>query len=253
MFVEERQESIVALLNKFGKVKVKELSEKFAVTEDCIRKDLASLEKQGCLKRAYGGAVIVRTNVHKAEVRSRKNIDVNAKKAIAQKALALIKNEDMVFLDISTSNLDLAQLLVESKKEITVVTNMIEILVLLAKKAEIKVVFVGGVINKSRDGFWGSMTMKLIAKCKPDIAFVGAVGIDVYENSISTYDIEDGSNKAMIIKTSKKAYLVAELSKFSKDGNYNYATLDDLTGVITNEPLSLELQEILNERGVVLI
>jgi len=253
MFVEERQESIVALLNKFGKVKVKELSEKFAVTEDCIRKDLASLEKQGCLKRAYGGAVIVRTNVHKAEVRSRKNIDVNAKKAIAQKALALIKNEDMVFLDISTSNLDLAQLLVESKKEITVVTNMIEILVLLAKKSAIKVVFVGGVINKSRDGFWGSMTMELIAKCKPDIAFVGAVGIDVYENSISTYDIEDGSNKAMIIKTSKKSYLVAELSKFSKDGNYNYATLDDLTGVITNESLSLELQEILTERGVVLI
>ena len=253
MFVEERQESIVALLNKFGKVKVKELSEKFAVTEDCIRKDLASLEKQGCLKRAYGGAVIVRTNVHKAEVRSRKNIDVNAKKAIAQKALALIKNEDMVFLDISTSNLELAQLLVESKKEITVVTNMIEILVLLAKKSAIKVVFVGGVINKSRDGFWGSMTMELIAKCKPDIAFVGAVGIDVYENSISTYDIEDGSNKAMIIKTSKKSYLVAELSKFSKDGNYNYATLDDLTGVITNESLSLELQEILTERGVVLI
>lgn len=253
MFVEERQESIVALLNKFGKVKVKELSEKFAVTEDCIRKDLASLEKEGCLKRAYGGAVIVRTNVHKAEVRSRKNIDVSAKKAIAQKALALIKNQDMVFLDISTSNLELAHLLVENKKEITVVTNMIEILVLLAKKSEIKVVFVGGVINKSRDGFWGSMTMELIAKCKPDIAFVGAVGIDVFENSISTYDIEDGSNKAMIIKASKKTYLVAELSKFSKDGNYNYATLDDLTGVITSQPLTVEVQEMLIEHGVELI
>ncbi len=253
MFVEERQESIVLLLNKFGKVKVKELSERFAVTEDCIRKDLASLEKEGYLKRAYGGAVIVRTNVHKAEVRSRKNIDVSAKKAIAQKSFALIKNQDMVFLDISTSNLELAHLLVESKKEITVVTNMIEILVLLAKKAEIKIVFVGGVINKSRDGFWGSMTMELIAKCKPDIAFVGAVGIDVYENSISTYDIEDGNNKAMIIKASKKAYLVAEFTKFSKDGNYNYATLDDLTGVITNQTLSIEVQEVMLEHGVELL
>ncbi|MDF2566225.1 MAG: glcR [Massilibacillus sp.] len=253
MFVEERQESIVLLLNKFGKVKVKELSEKFAVTEDCIRKDLASLEKEGYLKRAYGGAVIVRTNVHKAEVRSRKKIDVSAKKAIAQKALTLIKNQDMVFLDISTSNLELAHLLAESTKEITVVTNMVEILVLLAKKTEIKIVFVGGVINKSRDGFWGSMTMELIAKCKPDIAFVGAVGIDVFENSISTYDIEDGSNKAMIIKVSKKAYLVAEFTKFSKDGNYNYATLDDLTGVITNQALSIEVQEAMLGHGVDLL
>jgi len=253
MFVEERLESIVALLNKFGKVKVKELSEKFAVTEDCIRKDLASLEKKGMLKRTYGGAVIFRANVHTTEVHSRKNVDVAAKKSIAQKAIALIKEQDMVFLDISTSNIELAKLLAVSKKNITVVTNMIDILVLLAQKSNLKVVFVGGALNVERDGFWGSMTLDLISKCKPDIAFVGAVGVDIYENSVSTYDIDDGINKAMIIKASKNTYLVAETSKFSKDGNYNYAALDDLTGVIINEPLTLELQEVLTDHGVAIL
>ena len=57
MFLEERQELIVRMVERDGKVKVKELSAKFKVTEDCIRKDLGSLERQGRLKRTYGGAV----------------------------------------------------------------------------------------------------------------------------------------------------------------------------------------------------
>ena len=64
MFLEERQESIMNMLTRDGKVRVKELSEKFKVTEDCIRKDLGALEKQGRLKRTYGGAVVLRENIH---------------------------------------------------------------------------------------------------------------------------------------------------------------------------------------------
>ena len=40
MFVEERHQEILRLLNEYEKVKVKELSKRFEVTEDCIRKDL---------------------------------------------------------------------------------------------------------------------------------------------------------------------------------------------------------------------
>ncbi len=51
MFAEERQNQIVALVNKNGSVRVKELSEKYQVTEDSIRKDLTFLEKKGLLKK----------------------------------------------------------------------------------------------------------------------------------------------------------------------------------------------------------
>ncbi|MFR6099127.1 MAG: DeoR family transcriptional regulator, partial [Longibaculum sp.] len=57
VFAQERQESIVSQVNAEGSVRVKDLSLKFEVTEDCIRKDLALLEKKGLLKKAYGGAV----------------------------------------------------------------------------------------------------------------------------------------------------------------------------------------------------
>ena len=58
MFTEERQNAIEKCLREKGKVRVKELSEMFQVTEDCIRKDLKILENAGRLKRTYGGAIL---------------------------------------------------------------------------------------------------------------------------------------------------------------------------------------------------
>ncbi|MFA6849217.1 MAG: DeoR/GlpR family DNA-binding transcription regulator [Selenomonadaceae bacterium] len=253
MFLEERQDSIMSILTRDGKVKVKELSEKFKVTEDCIRKDLGALEKQGKLKRTYGGAVVLRENLHTMEVSKRRNSDVEAKRRIAEAAVSLINEKDMVFLDISTSNLAVAELLEKDQREITVVTNMIDILVILAHNPKIRLVFAGGKINKSRDGFWGGMTMDFISHLKPDIAFVGAVGVDVRENSVSTYDIEDGINKAAIIRASKKAYLVAEAKKLNKDGNYNYTTLDTLSGLITDSMPAEDICQAASDYGVQII
>ncbi len=253
MFLEERQEAIVNLLARDGKVRVKDLSEMFKVTEDCIRKDLGALEKQGKLKRTYGGAVVRRENLHMLEVSKHRNTDVEAKRRIAQAAVKLIHEKDMVFLDISTSNLAIAELLVKTDREMTVVTNMIDILVVLARNPKIRLVFAGGKINKSRDGFWGGMTLDFISRLKPDIAFVGAVGVDVKENSVSTYDIEDGINKAAIVRVSKRAYVVAEARKLSSDGNYNYTSLDTLSGLITDSKPAEDICEAADDYGVEII
>ena len=253
MFLEERQEAILNLLSRDGKVRVKDLSEMFKVTEDCIRKDLGALEKQGKLKRTYGGAVVRRENLHMLEVSKHRNTDVEAKRRIAQAAVKLIHEKDMVFLDISTSNLAIAELLVKTDRDMTVVTNMIDILVVLARNPKIRLVFAGGKINKSRDGFWGGMTLDFISKLKPDIAFVGAVGVDVKENSVSTYDIEDGINKAAIVRVAKRAYVVAEARKLSNDGNYNYTSLDTLSGLITDSKPAEDICEAAEDYGVEII
>ena len=137
--------------------------------------------------------------------------------------------------------------------DVTVVTNMIDILVVLSRNPKIRVIFAGGKLNKSRDGFWGGMTLDFISRLKPDIAFVGAVGVDIKENSVSTYDIEDGINKAAIIRRSKKAYVVAEARKLSTDGNYNYTSLDTLSGLITDSELPEDVRRAADSFGVDII
>ena len=77
--------------------------------------------------------------------------------------------------------------------------------------------------------------------------------MDVKENSVSTYDIDDGINKASIIRHSKKAYVVAEARKLSTDGNYNYTTLDTLSGLITDTLPAQDIQDAADSYGVEII
>ena len=79
MFIEERHEAILRTLHEHGKVKVRDLSEKFQVTDDCIRKDLKVLENAGCLKRTYGGAILSQDYPLERDVVDRRNVNVEKK------------------------------------------------------------------------------------------------------------------------------------------------------------------------------
>ncbi|MDD6460135.1 MAG: DeoR/GlpR family DNA-binding transcription regulator, partial [Absicoccus porci] len=129
MLAQQRQEAIVEEVNEKGSVLVKELAIKYNVTQDSIRKDLNILQKQGLLKKTYGGAVRIRKKIAVQDLVASKRISKNraAKQAIAQRAYHLIEPNDLIFLDLSTSNLELARLLMENDKGATIVTNMLDI------------------------------------------------------------------------------------------------------------------------------
>lgn len=247
MFAEERQNAIVSLVNKKGSVRVKELSEKFDVTEDSIRKDLTQLEKRGLLKKTYGGAMKIRINVHDLDVAQRKDKNIDMKQMIAKKAMELIKDGDMVFLDISTANLELAKLLAKSMVRITVVTNMIDVMQVLTMAATVKVIFIGGTFSRGYDGFVGSITIDQIANYRFDIAFVGTVGVDLLDNSVATYMVEDGLTKSAVIEASKKAYMMLETRKFNMDGTYKYAKIESFTGAVMEGKPQEDIEEQMKE------
>ena len=133
MLARERQNTIVEIVNREGSVRVKNLSKKFGVTEDSIRKDLAHLEKNGMLKKTYGGAVRVRTNSHDRYVSQRIGKNVEEKRVIAKRAYEIIQDGDVIFLDISTINIELVKLIVEADRPVTVVTNMIDAILIREK------------------------------------------------------------------------------------------------------------------------
>ena len=120
MFIQERYKYILDILEKDGKVLVKDLSLQFKVSESMIRKDLQVLEKRKLLKRTYGGAInINRTIVVGESFYSRVEKNAESKEIIANKSFDLIKENDTIFLDASTISYTLAKLLIESNKKIT--------------------------------------------------------------------------------------------------------------------------------------
>lgn len=237
MLARERQNTIVEIVNREGSVRVKNLSKKFGVTENSIRKDLAHLEKDGMLKKTYGGAVRVRTNSHDRYVSQRIGKNVEEKRVIAKRAYEIIQDGDVIFLDISTINIELVKLIVEADRPVTVVTNMIDaILIMLHEKdTKTKLIFLGGKLNRGRDGFVGTITNRNISNYQFDKAFMGVVGIEVNRNRVYTYDTEDALTKKSVMEVSNECYMLMEREKLSKDGNYKYAGIDEFTGLIMEE------------------
>ncbi|GAB6100268.1 DeoR/GlpR family DNA-binding transcription regulator [Halanaerocella petrolearia] len=235
LFAEERREKIKDILNNKGKVIVKNLSKQFDVTADCIRKDLKKLENEGVLKRTYGGGVPTRKIPTDRKVEERIDSHREAKNKIAKKAFNLIDDNETIFLDISTINILLAQLIDQSNKKITVITNMTDIITTLSSNPNVTIICPGGKFNPELDGFIGSMTIEEISDYKPSKAFIGSVGVNAFEKEVTTFNTEDGNTKKAIINSAKKSFIVIENIKFELDGFYKFSNLEDINGIITEK------------------
>lgn len=216
-------------LNSFIKTErflVKDLSERYQVTPDLIRKDLAKLEKRRLTEKNLRRSNSVNSKFGSptpADDSYENNIEV--KQRIAEKAETLIRNGDTVFLDLSSINVEIARQLVRKNRNVTIVTNMINVLEEIPGESRVKLIFIGGKMNKLREGFTGAATIEWMSRFQFDLSFIGVVGIDLVRNSATTYEIDDALTKTGAIKISNKSYIVAESSKFNSVGNCRSASL----------------------------
>ena len=242
MFVSERLNEILKLIEKKGKVEVNHLSNLFKVSKDLIRKDLSKLEEQGLLERTYGGAIKKRQFAKTITIASRILENVEVKQKIALKALNEIKEYENIFLDISSINYILAQEIIKNNSNITIITNMIDIMHLFSLHSNLKtkLVGIGGNCNNIIDGFVGISAINQINNFNIDRCFIGAIGVNLYNGNVSTYDQEDGLTKSAIINMSKNKYLITEKRKIDQDGQYNFSNLKIFDSIVTDDDISNE-------------
>lgn len=234
MFLKERQDAIVALLASQGRVRVSDLAQRFEVSEDCIRKDLQQLDAAGRCRRVYGGAMPVEPQVE-LDARRRVGTDLAEKRLVAQRAFPLIHDDQTVFLDIATTNLELARLIGESDLRCTVVSNMFDVLMAVAANPRATAVCPGGTVVASLSGLVGATTLADLQRTRFDLAFVGALGASLEDDAVYTFDADDGAIKRCAIERSDKSYLVTASRKFDYQGGFQYARLTDLTGLATDD------------------
>jgi len=126
MFSNQRRDLIASLIQSTGHVSVKDLANRFNLSEDSIRKDLADLEAQGVLKRTYGGAISSAKSLLINQANQRRLNHVLAKRSIAIAAANLLKPNRLAFLDVSSISVALAQALQPSNSSLKIFTNMID-------------------------------------------------------------------------------------------------------------------------------
>lgn len=254
MFIEERHKHILDLLERDGKVLVKDLSEQFGVSESMIRKDLQVLEKNNLLQRTYGGAINIKRTIVNAETFfKRVERNTNLKEIIAKKAYELIKDDDTVFLDASSISYLLTKLLVQSNKNITLITNMVEISSLLHIDLKMNVIFIGGDYNTFVGGNIGSHSIEQIKLYTCNKAFIGCSGIDLKNGTISTGLSEDAYTKKAIMNISKELYLMAPTERFNLDGIFNFSNISDFHSIITETTPNNSIMNSLEQYNINLI
>lgn len=252
MFPQERMNQIIQILKDEGRVRVKDLSQQFGMSEDAIRKDLQALEKEGILERTYGGGILKTLPVEIQSIDARRSTLSADQHIIAKKAMELIEPNDVIFIDISSTTLALAEELVHYQSPLTVVTNDLEILYRLCRNQNLRMVCPGGVYNQDEGGFTGTETMENLTRIRVNKIFMSTCGIPA-DLGIMTYNIDDGNTKRVLLSIARKKILLVETKKFHSSGLYQFANLKDFDCMIVEKELEPEIKKQIAELPIQVI
>ena len=256
VFPKQRREKIAEIIDTAGHATVEDLARTFSVSVDSIRKDLKVLADAGRVRREYGGAFRVGAPETEAAPRADAATPAQAepepdqaaedegRRLVAARAYMEINDGDAVFLDISRTNLFLADFIARGDKRVIVTTNMIEIPRRLAGNPHVTALMTGGYLNSQLTGFTGTATISLLEPLLFGKAFVGANGIDVARNAVFSFNMDDGMVKQKVVANASYRFLLAEKHKFKTGGGYRFSSINDFTAVITDENDPAVLRDI---------
>lgn len=266
MFAEERQQLIVELVAASGRASVTDLAERFSITTETVRRDLAALEIAGTVRRVHGGAVSPeRFSTTEESILERTVQRPTEKTRIAEAALALIPQgrAGSILIDAGSTTEALAELLAArtagngagtaagtaGETELVVITHALPIAAKLSGEAGIALHLLGGKVRGLTQAAVGQSTVEAARRIRPDIAFIGTNGISA-AFGLSTPDPEEAAVKAAFVHSARRIVVLADSSKLDAETLVQFASLKDLDTVITDTQPSPALAEALADAGV---
>ncbi|MHA1870082.1 MAG: DeoR/GlpR family DNA-binding transcription regulator, partial [Promethearchaeota archaeon] len=169
----ERQKSILEILEVHGNISINKLAEKFKVHPMTIRRDFKKFEKLGIIVRTYGGA---QANPNRRVLSYLSNEDINEnieKKVAIARYISdnIIHDGDSIFLDSGSTMLQIAKFLLK-KKKISVITNSIDIMAELYHQTEINTLVLGGSLSVKSSSLYGPYAIERLKELKVNISFI---------------------------------------------------------------------------------
>ncbi len=242
-----RQAEIVALARAQGRVGVDELAARFEVTPQTIRKDLNDLCDQRLLSRVHGGAILV-SGVENLGYQARRLIAAEEKRSVGLAAAALISNETSLFINIGTTTEEVARAL-SGHEQLMVITNNLNVAIMLYPHPSIDVIVAGGPIRKSDGAVIGAAAVDLIRQFKVDTAIIGVSAIDE-DGSLLDFDYREVRVSQAIIENARRVILVADASKLERTAPVRIAHVSQVQVLVIDRLTSPRLREVCAAAGV---
>jgi DeoR/GlpR family transcriptional regulator of sugar metabolism len=225
---QERQQWILERLRSHGRVVAAELAETFDVSEDSVRRDLRELAARGLCKRVYGGALPLSSA--SAPLRQRRNEDPSRKQALARKAVALVRQGQVLLIDAGSTNTAIAAALPEDFG-LTVVTNAPDVARILFDRKGFEILLIGGRIDVNIGAAVGAQAVKEIARVRADLCFPGACAIDA-THGLWGFDSEEALLKRAMVEASGETVVVATSEKLGTAATHRVASIAEVQHLV---------------------
>ncbi|CED89969.1 DeoR transcriptional regulator [Actinomyces succiniciruminis] len=230
---------------------VNELAEALDVSVVTIRRDLALLEKEEVISRTYGGASLA-PGRREMTMAQREVSNVVEKEAIAQVAVSLLHDGDLVILDAGSTAERIAAA-IDNRFELTVVTNGLRCINRLVGQERVRVLVLGGNLRGFNETICGGDAEMTLSHIYGNIAFVGAEAVNT-ERGIASRTYDQSRLKSMMLRQAAQVYVIADSSKLDDTNDYPYwSPLPHEWGLITDANASSEQIDALEECGATTI
>ncbi|MBN3491247.1 MULTISPECIES: DeoR/GlpR family DNA-binding transcription regulator [Vibrio] len=243
-----RRHAISNLVNEKGEVSVEALSLQFETSEVTIRKDLASLEKNGQLLRRYGGAIALPKEVVSDELSE--NVSIR-KGELAQAAAKLIREHNRIVIDSGSTTASLIKQL-DGMRGLVVMTNSLNVANALNElESEPTLLMTGGTWDAHSESFQGQVAESVLRSYDFDQLFIGADGVDL-ERGTTTFNELVGLSKVMA-EVSREVIVMVESEKIGRKIPNLELAWTSIDILITNKDLNPEFKQQIESHDVKVI
>jgi len=248
MLPNQRREKILELIREDGHAKVQDLARIFKVTEVTIRQDLEKLESEGLVEREHGGAILSNIGSNVKDITLQNQSNMPAKIAIARKAIEFINDGDTIILDSGSTTTEIAKL-ITGYKNLTVITNAINIALILGANSGINLMVTGGEFKPPTLSLTGQKSADFFNNINADKVFLATAGLSL-KAGLTYPSISDLCVKRAMIDVSDKVYVVADSTKIGLKSFASLGALALIDHLITDSQVTKENIKMLQEHEV---
>ncbi|MBE5773314.1 MAG: DeoR/GlpR transcriptional regulator [Clostridiales bacterium] len=234
MYEFNRLQTIMETLSEQKSISVQELAKMLYVSEATVRRDLNALEKQGQVRRVFGGVVLMENNIRTASFHGRSTKDTALEK-MAQLAAEHVKNGDTIMLDASSSACAIIPYL-KRFRNLTVITNS-NVSTAGLQDLEAHVYITGGFMPRHSQGYVGAYAESMLRNFKANTFFFSCAGLAM-DGRISDATSDENAIHKVMLRQSQKHILLCDSPKFGLDYCYTIAEMDDIDVLISDAPFT---------------
>lgn len=247
-----RRSRIVEYVEKSDGARVDDLADRFGVSRATIRRDLTRLHEEGLIERAHGGATPKRHGriggMMEPPILSRSSIQPEEKRAIGELAAKFVEDGDVIYVSGGSTTAEMIPYL-SSHRNLTVITNALNIATLLAPLANINAIIVGGTLRHSEMSMLGALTEDALRNLRVDRLFTGTPAIHP-EHGLSADDLTEVQSDKNIMSIAREITVLADHTKFGCIATMIQARLEEIDRVVTDSGTGVSDVERIRERGI---